>query len=93
MKSEYDIIMELQEEYTDTTFFVNPGYISALVGISNSDKAVYDMEKMIEYLIQQDDMTYEEAVEWIEYNTLRAIPYADNPPVVITNHVDLSEYQ
>ena len=30
-----------------------------------------------------ENMTYEEAVEFIEYNTLRSIPYCSNAPIVV----------
>ena len=33
--------------------------------------------------MEQDNMTYEEAVEFIEYNTLRSIPYCSNAPIVV----------
>lgn len=45
---------------------------------------VYSYEKMIEYLIKEAEMTQEEAIEWIDYNVLRAIPYmGDTKPIIV----------
>jgi len=30
---------------------------------------------MVEYLMNTDNMSYEDAVEWIDYNTIRTLPY------------------
>ena len=42
------------------------------------------MKKMIEYLCEQEGMNYEDAVEWIDYNTIRALSYFPNPPYIIS---------
>ena len=59
-------------------------YDSALVGITEDNRAVYDYDLMVEWLCDTEDFTVEEAVEWIEYNTLRALPYAGpDAPIII----------
>ena len=41
---------------------------------------------MVECLVKEDGMTEEEAIEFIEYNTIRAIPYfGPNAPIVLMN--------
>ncbi len=39
---------------------------------------------MVEWLVETQDFTYEEAIEWIEYNTVRALPYMgiDSPIIM-----------
>lgn len=34
--------------------------------------AVYDYDKAVEIFMERDDLTYEEAVEWMEYNVVGA---------------------
>ena len=70
--------------YEDLVVFEHPSYDSAIIGV-NSDytRAVYSFEKMVECLMKEDGMEYEEAVEFIEYNTLRALPYFPNGPIVV----------
>ena len=38
---------------------------------------------MVESLVDHDDMTYEEAIEWIDFNTIRALPYAGSSAPII----------
>lgn len=74
----------------DSIVFENPDYDSAIVGYDSvENRIVYDYEKMVDHLMDNDGMTYEEAVEFIEYNTIRAIPYAGSKgPIVYYNIED-----
>lgn len=69
------------EEYIEesgfnlSVYFTNPNYASAIMGISTEGNIVYSYERMIDYLIKTDGMTYEDAVDWIDYNVARSIPY------------------
>lgn len=67
----------LEAGYEGVKFFVNYSYSydDALVGVSDDGRAIYDYGKMIEWLMDEENWSYEEAMEWIEYNTLRALPY------------------
>lgn len=67
-------------------FDANVGYdyASAFVGVTNDGRAVYDFDKMIKHIVKLDGMTEEEAIEWIEYNTIRSLPYfGDRAPIVL----------
>lgn len=50
-------------------------YETAVIGVNTEGRVVYSFEKMVKYLIDNEKMTEEEAIEWIEYNTIRALPY------------------
>lgn len=70
--------------FQDSIVFDNPDYDEAIVGVTEEGRVVYDFELMVKRLVQ-DGMTEIEAIEWIEYNTIRAIPYAgDNPPIIMS---------
>ena len=69
-------------EFENIVLFSNFDYEDAFIGISNDDRAIYDWEKMVEYLVTKQDMT-EEAVEWIDYNTIRALAYYDKAPIIM----------
>lgn len=62
--------------FEDVIIFDNPSYDDALVGVTEDGRAVYDCDKMVAWLVTTWGITNAEAVEWIEYNTLRALPYA-----------------
>lgn len=61
--------------YEETIVFENPDYAKAFIGVSWDGRAVYDFDLMVEDLMEEDGMEYTDAVEFIEYNTVRAIPY------------------
>jgi hypothetical protein len=68
----------------DAIVFDNPSFDHSIIGITTDGKAVYDYEKMVTELMNDDDIGEQEAIDWIEYNTLRAIPYAgEMAPVVM----------
>jgi len=61
--------------YENSVVLENPDYASATIGITDEGNVIYDYEKMIEHLMETDGMTYEDAMEFIDYNTIRALPY------------------
>ena len=77
-----DILMD--QGFENFIIFENPDYDSAIIGITENNYVVYDYEKMIEHLMQEDDMDYEEAVDFISYNTIRSLPYAgEGAPIIM----------
>ena len=82
-----ELIAELG--YEDVTVFEDYDYADAFIGMSNDGRAVYSYDKMVEWLMLKENWTFEEAVEWIEYNTIRAIPYFPGAPIVV---YDVPEY-
>ena len=68
-----DILMD--QGFEKFIIFENPDYDSAIIGITEDNQVVYDYDKMIEHLIQEDDMSYEEAIDFISYNTIRSLSY------------------
>lgn len=73
----------LENGYEGVTIFKDFGYDSALIGISDNGRAIYDYEKMILYLGETQGWCEKDCIEWIEYNTLRALPYFDKAPIVM----------
>ena len=52
--------------YEDVIIYDNPSYDDAFVGVTTKNIAVYDYDKMIEWLIEKEGMDYNEAVEFID---------------------------
>ena len=79
------IDLELRSELPeDTLVFDNLAYDKAIIGITTDDRVVYDYDKMVEDLVVNEDFTLEEAIEWIDYNTIGILPYSeDNRPIVM----------
>lgn len=70
--------------YEDAIVFENPDFCDAFIGVTTDGRAVYDFNKMVESLSQEDDMSEDDALEFIEYNTIRALPYiGEMAPIVL----------
>ena len=68
----------------DAIVFDNMSYDGSIIGITTDGRVVYDYDKMVEELMQDEEWSYEDAVEWIDYNTIRALPYAgENGPIIM----------
>lgn len=79
-----NLLMQYDEEVVNgMTMFTSPSYAAAVVAVTHDDRLVYDYNKMVECLMVDDGMTYEEAAEFIDYNTIRTLPYMEKPPVII----------
>ena len=82
MRSAGDRILDAGFE--DIIILKNFSYDSALVGISDDNRAIYDYELMIEYLMEEEGWTEEESIDWLEYNTIRSLSYAgDRAPIIM----------
>ena len=74
----------LNAGYEDVKYLVNESYDDALVGVSEDGRAIYNFDKMVDWLVDKYGWTDEEAVEWIEYNTIRALPYfGEGTPIIM----------
>ena len=68
----------------DAVVLENPDFADAVVGVSDEGRVVYDYGRMVRSLMREDGMDEEEAREFIDYNTIRALPYmGDRRPVVL----------
>lgn len=61
--------------HEETVFFENPSFVKAITGITDSEQLIYDYDLMIAAAMEEENWNVEEAIEWIEYNTIRSIPY------------------
>lgn len=79
----------LENGYEDVIILRDFSYDDALVGVTEDNRAVYDFNLMVEWLQENEGMDETEAIEWIEYNTIRALPYAgDQAPIVMYPLID-----
>lgn len=83
-----DALCEMGHE--DALLFDGPDYDEAILGVTDEGQVVYDYDLMVKILVERDGYGEMEAIEWIEYNTIRALPYFQNPPIVM-NRLRLEE--
>jgi len=69
-------LTEYLESLGKDTIMLEPSYLdNAIIGITDEGQLIYSYEKLIDCFSKNEDMTYEEAIEWVDYNTIRALPY------------------
>ena len=79
----------LENGYEGVKYFTNFSYDTALIGVTEDNRAVYDFEMMVEWLVETQGFTQEEAIEWIDYNTIRALPYMGyDAPIIMYRLID-----
>lgn len=77
----------LDEGYEDVIIFENPSYDEALIGVTyNTNQAVYDYDLMIEHLVNNENMDYEEAADFISYNC--SFSYRSEYPLILCRFID-----
>lgn len=69
------------EGFEDVIIFDNPSYDDALIGVTSDNRAVYDYDKMIEWLVANKNMDYEEASDFINWND--SFYYGEGYPLII----------
>lgn len=73
-----------EEVSPDTIVLENPDFISAVVGVSSDSRVVYSYDRMVEDLMATNGMSRDEAAEFIDYNTVRALPYmGEYAPIIV----------
>ena len=72
-----------EHEQLDTSTF-GEYYLSAIIGITEEGNLVYSYSKMVEQEMEDYDISLDDAVEYINYNAIRNVPYMkDKPPVIV----------
>tara|TARA_R110000751_G_scaffold63189_1_gene130622 strand:+ start:255 stop:488 length:234 start_codon:yes stop_codon:yes gene_type:complete len=67
------------------------GFDDALLGVCEvhtlKPRLIYDWEKCVKVLIDRDEMTYEEAIEWMDFNVTCLWAGESTPAFLHTNEL------
>lgn len=74
----------IAQEHEETMFFENPSFVKAITGITESGQLIYDYDLMIASAMEEENWNADEAIDWIEYNTLRSIPYMGHAHPIVS---------
>lgn len=82
-------------EVGDVVALSDPEYNSAIVGVTVDNRLVYNYDRIARVLVEDDDMEYEDACEFIDYNIIRALPYMgeSSPIVMMIPEEDVCNYE
>ena len=87
VNNEYECDVEkklVEAGHEGIMFLTNYSYDDAFVGVTTDNRAVYNYDLMVQWLVDEEDFEDDiEAMEWIDYNTIRAIPYFGSKVPVI----------
>ena len=81
-----EIREDLSSIAPEGVIFDNPSFDNSIVGVSYDGAIIYDYEKMVEEFMLENECTSEEAEDFIDYNTIRSLPYTAScgvPPVIL----------
>ena len=67
------------EGYENVVVYENPSYDGALIGVDACNRAVYDFDLMVDWLVKTEGMDEDEAAEFIEYNIISG----EKAPIVV----------
>jgi len=73
--------------FNEAIVFENPDYDAAIIGVDSIGRVIYDLEKMTECL-HEEGMSYEDALDFIGYNTVRSLPYMGPKAPIVMRSVD-----
>ena len=69
----------------NTIVLDNQSYDNSIIGLTFDGRAIYDYDLMVQELIDEG-YSAEEAIDWIDYNTIRGLIYSgEKAPLVVTN--------
>jgi hypothetical protein len=78
-------IKEIAEIYPEGGYILIDGYDDAVIGIEPyANRLVYCKNKMIDILIKRDNMEYEEAYEFLDFNVWAAYMGEETPIYIHT---------
>ena len=70
----------------DLTTFLNPSYDGCIIGVSTDDVLIYSLSQMVEWYMKENNCSFDVALEFIDYNTIRSLPYGgENTPIILND--------
>lgn len=78
--------MNIRNKLSPNTIVLdNQSYDNSIIGLTFDGRAIYDYDLMVQELIDEG-YSAEEAIDWIDYNTIRGLTYiGEKSPLVVTN--------
>ena len=71
-------LVDDEDELNQIIVLEGDEFADGAIGLSEDNHVIYDYNKTVESLEKCNNWSEEEAIEWIEYNTIRSLAYMDN---------------
>lgn len=83
-----NLIVREQLPRTSIVFDDN-SYDNSIIGVTLDDRVIYSYERMVQEYMEDNQCSEEDAIDWIEFNTIRSIPYLPTPrPMVVSTYLE-----
>lgn len=79
----------IDQGYEDSILLENPSYRNAVVGVSEDGRVIYSARIILQDMMLDEGMTYEEAVDHFSYNLLRSLTYMGEKAPIIQHDITL----
>lgn len=80
--------LEGEEQYDGLILFEEQSYDDAFLGVTKDNRAVYDFDKMVDWLVRYYEMSEEDAVDFIDHNDGYS---GENEPIIVCMPVVLKK--
>lgn len=79
-----DALVEDQGIEEEVIRLDNHHYDKSIIGMTEDGRLIYSFELMVQEFMEDEGCDETEAIEWLEYNTLRALPYlGERAPIIM----------
>ena len=69
--------------------FDNSSYDNSIIGVTLDGRVIYSYERMINEYMEDNCCSEEDAIDWIDYNTIRSLPYAgEKAPMIVSTYLE-----
>ena len=83
----------LSETYgDDVVHFDGPEFDGGIVGVTTDGRLVYSYDKLVRALMEANKWDETDAIDWVEFNTLRSLPYIHGKAPVVMNDLDPDDF-
>lgn len=79
----------VDQGYEGSILLENPSYRNAVVGVSEDGRVIYSARIILQDMMLDEGMMYEEAVDHFSYNLLRSLPYMGEKAPIIQHDITL----
>lgn len=79
----------VDQGYNDSILLESPSYRNAVVGVSEEGRVIYSARIILQDMMIDEGMEYEEAVDHFSYNLLRSLPYMGEMAPIIQYDITL----
>lgn len=75
--------------FDESIVFDAPYFDNSIIGANDEGRLVYLYDKMVEEFMEDNDCPYDEAADFISYNTVRTLPYIHGcKPIIACYRMD-----